>query len=112
MSLAKSMASLSALLCGSLLLNGCVTQSNFPKQVAEASCDKFYECSRTLAEIRFEDPSDCVDQVERVHDKLVANCKDWHGRVASKCIDEIEDASCSEVKIGSEPCEELAKICS
>lgn len=111
MSLAKSMASFSALLCGSLLLGACVTQSNFPAKVAEAECEKFFECGRSLAEVAFGDIDNCIDKVEQVYDNVVANCDDWDGRVASKCIDVIEDASCSSIKIDSKPCEELVDIC-
>lgn len=111
MSLAKSLAPFAALLCGAVLLSSCITQGNFPKRIAEAECDKFYECSKSVAELAFGDPENCVEKVEIVYDRLVEDCKDWDGRKASQCISEVEDSSCSKISIDTEPCEELASIC-
>lgn len=111
MGLQKFLTSSFSLLAGAVLFSGCVTQAGFPNKMAEASCDKFYECSKTLTNAAFQTPEKCVQTLESAYDKVVADCKDWDGKRAAKCIDEIEEAKCGSVKINAEPCADLMVIC-
>lgn len=94
------------------LMSGCITQSGFPNRIAEASCSKFYECSKTAANLLFKSEEKCVQKLEEdVYGPIVDDCKDWDGKRAAKCIDNIEDRECGSLKIDLNPCEDLTAIC-
>lgn len=111
MGLKTFMTSIVSLLAGAMLLSGCVTQAGFPNKIAEATCEKYYECSKTLANATFQAPEKCVETIESVYDRVVEDCKDWDGKRAAKCIDEIEDRECGSLSINAEPCADLLVIC-
>lgn len=94
-----------------VLCGGCVTQSSFPNRMAEAYCDKSFECSKALSGTFFQSPENCVKKVEGLYEGIVSDCKDWDGKRAAKCIDQVEKRECGSWQVNLEPCADLAAIC-
>lgn len=91
------------------LLAGCVTEENFPRKLADASCDWMQECQRSLFEALYSDPADCEADAESgildVMDVAEAAGCTFMEDAAPDCIDAARSASCTDSPLDVSACD-------
>jgi hypothetical protein len=96
------------LAASALVAQACIAESNFAEKFAEAGCDQEKRCwDDSYGEF---DGKACRENAKETFEMLLDECADYDGRLAYKCLQDVEDQKCDEYE-ETKACREFNKSC-